>query len=90
MEMGDLSRREIKRDKAVIGLFSHHGDGQQGGQRGPQGAVGKAVCLIAGRPVTSMVAASRPSGQLDRLPDLIMLMQETGAQAPELCAFKVL
>jgi hypothetical protein len=28
VEVGDLSRREIKPDKAVDGLFSDHGDGQ--------------------------------------------------------------
>jgi hypothetical protein len=48
MEMGDLPRRPVERDKAIIGLFSHHGDGQPRRQRGPQGAFGKAVCLTAG------------------------------------------
>jgi hypothetical protein len=45
VEVGDLSRREIKSDKAVIGLFSHHGNGQKGGKRGPQAAIGQALCL---------------------------------------------
>jgi hypothetical protein len=75
--MGDLSRREIERDKAIDGLFSHHGDGQQGRKRGPQGPIGKAVCLMGARPgrrlpatITPMVAASRPDGQLDPVLDI--------------------
>src|ERR1700722_14489931 len=83
--MGDLSRRKIERDQAVVGLFSHHGVGQQGRQRGPQGAVGKTVRLIDGRP-RLQVAGSWPNGRLDRVPDFTMLVQEAGGQAPGLCA----
>ena len=80
--MGDLSRREIERDKAVIGLFSHHGDGQQGWKRGPEGAVGKAVRL-RGRPGLPR----RPADQTvrsPRFPTFIVLVQEAGDQAFEL------
>jgi hypothetical protein len=34
VEVGDLSRWEIKPHRAVIGLFSHHGDGQSGAMLG--------------------------------------------------------
>ncbi len=43
--MGDLSCREIKSVKAIIGLFSHHGDCQAGRKRGAQAAIGQAPCL---------------------------------------------
>ena len=46
MEVGDLSRRENKLDSAVVGLFSDHDDGQQGGKTSPQAAVGQAPLTI--------------------------------------------
>jgi hypothetical protein len=46
VEVGDLSSRKIKSDKAIVRLFSHHGAGQQGGKRGPEEAAGKAVFLM--------------------------------------------
>jgi hypothetical protein len=42
VEVGDLSRRKIKPDRAVIGVFREHGNGQQGRKRSPQAAVGQA------------------------------------------------
>ena len=42
MEVGDLSRRENKFDKAVVGLFSNHDDGQHRRKRSPQAAIGQA------------------------------------------------
>ena len=33
VEVGDLSRREINPYRRIIGLFSHHGDGQSGGKK---------------------------------------------------------
>ena len=44
LEVGDLSCREIKPGKAIIGLFSHHGDRQSGRKRGAQAAIGQAPC----------------------------------------------
>jgi hypothetical protein len=42
VEVGDLSRRENKLDRALVGLFSDHDDGQQGRQGSPQAVVGQA------------------------------------------------
>jgi hypothetical protein len=36
VEVGDLSRRKNKFDKAVVGLFSNHDDGQHRWKRSPQ------------------------------------------------------
>jgi hypothetical protein len=41
LEVGDLSCREIKPGKAIIGLFSHHGDRQSGRKRGAKQLLGK-------------------------------------------------
>jgi hypothetical protein len=35
-----LSRWEINPNRAVIGVFSHHDDGQSGKKRGPQAVIG--------------------------------------------------
>ena len=43
LEVGDLSCREIKPGKAIIGLFSHHGDRQSGRKRGAQAAIGTLI-----------------------------------------------
>ena len=40
LEVGDLSCRENEPDRALVGLFSDHDDGQQGRQGSPQAAVG--------------------------------------------------
>lgn len=42
--MGDLSCREIKPNKAIISIFSHHGDSQSGRKRSAQAAIGQAPC----------------------------------------------
>jgi hypothetical protein len=41
VEVGDLSRRKNKFDKAVVGLFSNHDDGQHRRKRSPQAAIGR-------------------------------------------------
>src|ERR1019366_10008921 len=43
--MGNLSSREMERDRAVAGLFSHHGGGQQSRESGTQAAIGRAQRL---------------------------------------------
>jgi hypothetical protein len=40
--VGNLSCREIKPDKAIIDIFSHHGDRQSGRKSGAQAAIGPA------------------------------------------------
>ena len=42
MEVGSLSRWEIKRSGAVCGIFPDNGGGQQGGKRGTHPAIEKA------------------------------------------------
>ncbi len=44
LEVGDLSCREIKPNKAIISIFSHHGDRQSGRKRSAQTAIGQAPC----------------------------------------------
>ena len=44
LEVGDLSCREIKPNKAIISIFSHHGDSQSGRKRSAQAAIGQAPC----------------------------------------------
>jgi hypothetical protein len=47
VEVGDLSRRAIKPDWAVIGLLSQRGDGQSGRKRGPQAIIGQTQGLTS-------------------------------------------
>jgi hypothetical protein len=42
--VGDLSCREIKPNKAIISIFSHHGDRHSGRKRSAQAAIGQAHC----------------------------------------------
>ena len=44
--MGDLSRRKIEPDKAILDVFSFDGDGQQGRERSTEAVVGKVVFVI--------------------------------------------
>jgi antitoxin ParD1/3/4 len=63
VEVGDLSRRTIKPDRARIELFSHHGGSQQGRKSGPQAAVGLApfaTDAVAGGVTSAGAAAIRP------------------------------
>jgi hypothetical protein len=46
VEVGDLSRGKSKLDKAVVGLFSNHDDGQHRRKRSPQAAIGQAPLRI--------------------------------------------
>jgi hypothetical protein len=43
VEVGDLSCREIKPGKTIIGLFSQHSDRQSGRKRGAPAAIGQAL-----------------------------------------------
>jgi hypothetical protein len=66
LEVGDLSCREIKPDKAIIGLFSHHGDRQSGRKRGAQAALGQAPCKSGSREVTQGVVYVGANGEAQR------------------------
>ena len=78
VEVGDLSRREIKSDKAVIGLFSHHGNCQKGGKRGPQAAIGQALCLAPPEIQTWTFANLVENGNGSALAQLRSVTRERG------------
>ena len=59
VEVGDLSRWEIKPYRAVIGVFSHHGDGQSGAMLGI-GAVDNPIRRFGGFRWTRSTRRSKP------------------------------